>query len=179
MQLDLTNARRVAATSSEHDGRGRWTELAVYHFADGMLGGKVWVAEIRACSAREGERTKTRRLHSASLERALGLFDDSDLGRAVSEAAREYAEDEGIAGRRPGRQVIPDDDRAALAWLFGLDSPDALSLRAVGKALGKGESTMRQALAGGREVMIPLRALLPFVDRIAFQKAMEKDNARG
>jgi hypothetical protein len=178
MNLNLTNARRVAAASSEHDGRGRWTELAVYHFADGMLGGKVWVSEIKACSAREGERTKTRRLHSASLERALGLFDDSDLGRAVSEAAREYAEDEGIAGRRPGRQVIPDTDRDALAWLYGVPDYD-VSIREAARALGANEATMRAAIMANRPIKISLSALLPFVDRIAFQKAMEKDNARG
>jgi hypothetical protein len=177
-KIDLTNARRVAYASSEADGRGRWTELSVWHHPQGAFGGKCWISQIDACSSREGERTKTRRLASASLARALEPIEDSDLGLAVKAAALEYAEDNGLPLRKPGRQVVPDGEREALAWLFGIDAAD-LSLRAAGKALGKGESTMRQALASGREVMVPLRSLLPFVDRQAFQAAVEREADRG
>jgi hypothetical protein len=177
-KIDLSGARCVAYASSEADGRGRWTMLAVYHHPQGAFGGKCWVSEIAAHSSREGERTKVRRLASASLERALSPIEDSDLGIAVKAAAREYAEDHGLPLRKPGRQVVPEGEREALAWLFGVE-PGELSLNAAAKALGKGESTMRQALAGGREVMVPLRALLPFIDREAFRAAVERETARG
>lgn len=177
-KIDLTDARRVAFASSETDGRGRWTVLAIYHHPQGAFGGKCWVSEIGAYSNRPGERTKIRRMASASLERALSPIEDSDLGIAVKEAAREYAEDHGLPVRKPGRQVVPEGEREALAWLFGCE-PGDLSLNAAAKALGKGESTMRQALAGGREVMVPIRALLPFIDREAFRAAVERETARG
>lgn len=177
-KIDLTDAHCVVFATSEPDRRSRWTEISVWHHPQGAFGGKCWISEIAACSAVEGERTKVRRLASASLERALSPIEDSDLGIGVKEAAREYAEDHGLPLRKPGRQVVPEGEREALAWLFGVE-PGELSLNAAAKALGKGESTMRQALAGGREVMVPLRALLPFIDREAFRAAVERETARG
>ena len=165
MNLDLSDAAIAAFVSSEGDGRSRWTELRVL-FNPTM--GKPWIAEARGCSSHEGERDKVRRLASANLERALSLFDDTDLGVIVKANAREWAEDRGAPQAPP--RFTPNDDREALAILMGC-TVDELSASAVGQALGIGESSVRMALRDGRDLRIPLRSLFPFVDRAAFQRA--------
>lgn len=167
MKLDLVKeeAAIAAFVSSEEDGRKRWTELSVW-FAPAMS--KPWIAEARGRSVHEGERDKVRRLASGNLDRALGLFDDTDLGVIVKATAREWAEDRGAPQSPP--RFTPNDDREALAILMGC-TVDELSASAVGKALGIGESSVRMALRDGRDLRIPLRALFPFVDRAAFQRA--------
>ena len=148
MQIDVTAGRRLAFASSEKDGRDRWTELSVYHVP---LLRRPWVAEALGCSNVPGETVKRRVLASASLERALNLFDESDLGVIVKESAREAAEEEGIPARPP--QHVPASDRDALAILFGVDAAD-LSIRAASRALDTGESTVRAAIAADREIRV-------------------------
>lgn len=165
MHRDLAGMKRAAFISTEEDGRARWTELAVWF---DLGASKPWIAEARGCSRVAGERTKVRRLESANLERALGLFDESDVGIIVKTNAREWAEDEGLPQSPP--RFTPKDDREALAILMGC-AVNELSVNAAAKALGIGESSVRMALKDGRDLRIPLRALFPFVDRAAFQRA--------
>jgi hypothetical protein len=82
--------------------------------------------------------------------------------------------------RKPGGQVVPDGEREALAWLYGIE-PGEVSINAVAKDLDTGESTIRTAIADGRPVKIPLRALLPFIDRFAFRDFInrQRENDRG
>jgi len=160
--ISTDDAQRVAFVSSEPAGGDRWTELAVYYWSDGRP--RPWMTEARGRTTRDGERDRVSRLPAGSLERSLKIIDDTDMGVAVKEMAREFA-----AGL-DGVQRIPDGEREALAWLFGVPV-DALSVNAAGEALGVGESTMRAALAGGRPVKVSLRALLPFINRDAFLAA--------
>lgn len=172
MNMNLDRAERAAFVSTEPDGRARWTELAVF-FCLGEA--KPWIAEARGCSRVAGERTKIRRLASANLEKALGLFDDSDLGIIAKTNAREWAEDQGVPQSPP--RFTPKDDREALAILMGC-ATNEVSASAAGKALGIGESSVRMALKDGRDLRIPLRSLFPFIDRAAFQRsrAMKDSN---
>lgn len=162
--IKTDDAAVAAFVSSEPAGGDRWTELTVFHWGDGRK--RPWMAEARGRSIREGERDRVSRLPAGTLERALKIFDDTDMGIAVKEMAREFSEGLPVRG-------IPTDEREALAWLFGIPV-DQLKLYAAGKALDTGESTMRQALTAGREVRVPLRVLLPFINRAAFQAAQEK-----
>lgn len=173
MNIDETAGYLAAIASSREDGRERFTELRVYYIA---LARRKWLAQADGCSMVPGEGLKRRRLASASLERALKLFDDSDLGIAVKESAREYAEEHGapaFAG-----EGAPADDRAALAALFGVQ-PGDVSINGAAKAFGLGESSLRMALKNGTDVRVPLRSLFPFIDRAAFQRAQAKEDARG
>lgn len=127
------------------------------------------MAEARGLSNREGERDRVSRLPAGTLERALKIIDDTDMGVAVKEMAREWME----RFTPPVRGAdIPTDEREALAWLF-MVAPDALSINAAGDALGVGESTMRAALSTGRPVKVALRSLLPFINRDAFLASLE------
>lgn len=162
MKIDLSEAGIAAFASTEDDGRDRWTELSVWYLPGHA---KCWIAQAEGCTAVEGERTKRRRLASARLERALTLFDDSDIGVIAKAMAREYAEDRQIPVAP--RDFWPVDDRLMLARLLGVQ-PDDLSINAAGKALGIGESKIRMALKDGRDIHVPLRNLLPFLDRAAF-----------
>lgn len=165
MNYDLSNAGCAAFVSSEEDGRARWSELSVWF--DPSLG-RPWIAEARGRSARDGERDKVRRLASANLEKALGLFDDTDMGVIVKTNAREWAEERGVPQSPP--RFTPTSYREAVAILMGC-TVDEISASAVGKALGIGESSVRMALQQGRELRVPLAAVFPFIDRAAFQRA--------
>jgi hypothetical protein len=169
--IDTSQGKMIAHASTKRWGRARWTEISVWHFADGIIGGKAWLAEVKACSTVREERTKTTRLASASLERALKIIDESDTGIAVRETAFEYAEDQGILPRTPGKQVVPVDYDAAIDWLYG-------------HVLNRGEKL--QAMADldiyeeGGKLLCGIDKLLPFVDRKAFQAwvaRQEKANA--
>lgn len=158
MAIKTDDAQVVAFVSSEPHGGDRWTELRVFHWNDGRR--RPWMAEARGVSTREGERHKIARLTGGTLDRVLKLFDDTDMGFAVKEMAIEA---------EPGVQPapVPTEGRAALAYLFGID-PDDLSLRAAGRVLGSTHSKLRAAIVDGREINIPLSAILPFIDRVAF-----------
>lgn len=88
--IPLDQATRIGFASSEGDGFTRWTELAVYYLNIPEFGQKQWLAEAKGVSTEEGERTKRRLLQAGTLDRALKLFEDSDLGRIASEQAREW-----------------------------------------------------------------------------------------
>lgn len=93
MKIDVAQAAIAARGSTKHWLRARWTEITVYHLQHREMGNKVWLVEVAAHSSVAGERTKTQRLGSSSLLRALKLVGDSDLGISVREAALEYAEE--------------------------------------------------------------------------------------
>jgi len=163
---EASGARLAALATSEGDGGFRWAELRVW-FLPGQR--KCWLAESRGATCVEGERDKVRRLASAKLDRALKLFDDSTLGSMVTEAAHEFAEDEGLP-KFPS-EGAPDDDRKALAQLFGVQPDEMVSWSVAARALGMGESSLRMAVKNGTDVRVPLRTIFPFIDRAAFQRA--------
>jgi hypothetical protein len=165
MHIDVSAGRLAAVATSKADGLERWTELRVYHMP---LARRSWVAEALGCSVVPGEKTRTSRLASASLDRACRLFTDSDLGIAVTEMAREYAEENCARVTAPGTSAT--NDRDALALLFGV-SADEVSASAAARAFEMGESSIRMALRDGRDIRVPLRTLLPFIDRAAFRRA--------
>lgn len=161
-------------------GRARWTELAVWYLHNPGPGGKRWLARASGYSTREGERNRHTALCAGTLERALKVVDEStDIGVVVAETAREWSEDNAvtIANGKSG-PVTFADDAAALAWLYGEpdEGHDGFA-RMLSRDTGAGESTIRMALAAGRDVKVPLRAFLPFLDRAAFRRARE--TARG
>jgi hypothetical protein len=169
MNIDVGAGRLVAFASSEGPGRSRWSELRVWHVP---LARRPWVSEARACSDLPGEQPRANRMASADLERALRLFDDTELGTIVKETAREWASEEGVPAQG-GHARKPADDHEALAMLFGVEGGD-LAVRPAADALGMGESSVRMALRSGRELRVPLRALFPFIDRAAFQRARHR-----
>lgn len=173
MTICLDGADCIARASSEGDGRQRWTCLSVY-----MLPDRRYLAQSQGMSLVPGERTKTRRLASTSLERALKLFDDSDLGVAVSETAREWAESR--AEGAPGVWT----DREALARLYGENVQGAKGRGDKGYAgmiaadFGVGESTVRAAIANDTPIKVPLAAVMPFLDLAKLSAARESRNGR-
>lgn len=156
-------------------GRSRWTELAVWYLHKPKMGGKRWFARVSGYSRVEGEHARHTGLASGTLERALKLMDgQSDIGVATAETAREWAEDNRATvenGR--GGAVAFDTDRDALAWLYGEEAAHNGFPTMLAQDTGAGASTVRMQLAAGRPVMVPLRALLPFLDRAAFRRARE------
>lgn len=155
MKIDVSQGNRAAFASSEHWGRKRWTEITVWHFPNGMIGNRQWIVEVKALSKVPGEITKTRRLGSSSLERALRLVDETDMGLVVRETALEYAQEHGIPVRGP--QQVPDDTEGAIAWLYGDLNP------------GLVEPINSHDL---------LQFLLPFVDRSAFQDWIRRERSK-
>jgi hypothetical protein len=149
IDLAAAKAERIAFASTKDDGRDRWTELAVYYLHQPPVRGRQWLSEALGCSIVQGERTRMRRLYLSSLDRALKLFEDSDIGVIVTEEARDWAEhnrspwkdalERGAArfGTGPARILTenkdpptaigqawldhnaPETDADALAWLYG------------------------------------------------------------
>jgi hypothetical protein len=172
--IDLTNAQLAATATSEGDGRERFTVLNVWYVPDHS---RPWVAEALGVSTLPGEVTKTRRLASASLERAMRLLDDSDLGVIVKEGAREWAQEHG-APVLPRGGLSAACDREALALLFGVGI-EAVSISAAAVAFNMGESTLRMSMKDGRDIRVPLRRLLPYLDRAAFRRDFGAEVSRG
>src|SRR3546814_4257039 len=84
IDLEATGTACIAFATSEHNGSARWTELSVYRLPDGKF-----LSQVQGKSSISGERTKTQRLASTSLERVLKLFADSDNGVVAAATARE------------------------------------------------------------------------------------------
>lgn len=155
------------------DSRQRWVELSVWFLHDPKMGGKPWVTRSVGHTRVAGERTRVSELAAGTLERSLKLIDErGDIGVVVAERAREWAGEHPVAvqNARSG-PVSFDSDREALAWLYG--QPEFFNgfPALLERDLGAGRSTARMQLADGRPVMVPLRAVLPFVDRDAFRRA--------
>lgn len=159
MSIDLTapGTTCIARASSEGDGRDRWSTLTVWHLPDGR-----YLAQSEGLSDRQGERTKTRRLASATLGRALKLFDDSDLGIAVTETAQEWAEQHELAQDAALTKIT---DQMALEHLYGKEPTGRKGYSGlVAKDFGVGESTVRMAIANGTPIKVPLTAVIPYLD---------------
>src|SRR3546814_14386502 len=92
IDLEATGTACIAFATGEHNGSARWTELSVYRLPDGKF-----LSQVQGKSSISGERTKTQRLASTSLERVLKLFADSDIGVVAAETAREWAEQHELA----------------------------------------------------------------------------------
>lgn len=154
--------------------RTRWTELAVWYLHNPRMGGKRWFARTSGYSLIEGEGARHTGLASGTLERALKLIDQTtDIGIATAETAREWAEDNRVTVQngRGGAIRFPTDAEA-LEWLYGQpDEGHKGFVSMLAADTGAGESTIRAALAAGRDVKVPLRAFLPFIDRAAFRRA--------
>jgi hypothetical protein len=174
MQIDETAGYLAALASSRDDGRDRWSELRVYYLPRER---RCWLAQSEGHSIVPGETTKRRRIASSSLDRALKLFDDSDLGVCVKESAFEYACEHQLP--RFPREGAPADDRKALAALFGVKEGEMVSWKAAAAALGMGESSLRMAVKNGTDVRVPLRSIFPYLDRAAFQRDHVKEQADG
>lgn len=94
--IDLVQAKaeRVAFATSQEPGRTNWTELAVYYLHQPPHTKRRWLSESIGRTVVEGQRDRVRRLNVGSLERALKLFTDTDMGVVVSEQARDWAEEQ-------------------------------------------------------------------------------------
>lgn len=156
----------------------RWTELAVYYDPAPAIIGKPWIAVARGCSTHPGERTREEKIQVGTLKRALGMFDEgSPLFRSVAAQAEDWAETN-LPGLRNGaapREFANQEE--ALRWLYGDELEGAKPQTLLARDFGAGESTVRAALADGRDIKIPLLAALRFIDRDAFRRA--RDTGRG
>lgn len=74
------------------------------------------------------------------------------------------------------REPFPSQEEA-LRWLYGEELEAAKPQTLIARDFGAGESTVRAALAAGREIKIPLTAALRFFDKGAFDSFREA--ARG
>lgn len=177
--LQRHGAQRIAFASSETERSARWTELEVHYLHNPGPGGKRWAGVVKGCTAIEGERDKCVIMHAGTLERALKPIDDSAIGIVVCETAREWLEDNRVmVENERGGVFMPATDREALEWLYGDIAEGDTFPRLVERDLGAKKSTVRMQLGDGRDVMVPLRALIPFIDRNAFRAAI-KGNDRG
>jgi len=161
--------------------KDRWTELSVYWLHAPRNPGRRWAAVSAGCSRNEGEGVRESSLIVGSLDRALNLIDQgNDLGVMVCETAREWADENRVTiqNARTGA-VAFDTDRAALAWLYGEETASDAFPRLLERDMGAGRSAVRMQLKADRPVMVPLRMMLPFIDRKAFRAAIEQENARG
>lgn len=175
----IEGAERIAHASSERVGgfgprRDRWTEIGIWFDHSG--GRKPWLVEIAGMTRVEGETNRHTRFAAGTLERAIKFIDtDGSLGTLVAIDAHEWADaHRATIQNARGKAVSFADDAAALAWLYGQpDDGHTGYAKMLAQDTGAGESTVRMALAAGRDVKIPLRALLPFLDRDAFRRARE------
>lgn len=171
--INMDTAKRIAFADTSHLGRPRWSELAVY-FLPEMPEGKAWLAVSTGMSSRAGEVPLVDKLHTYSLDRALELFDDSQVGSIVKAQARDWAEAQVSETMRFASEGNPQTsanaftgttDSEAIGWLFG----DGVSMRRVAEALGLGESTLRMGLNKGHAVKVPLLSVISYLDRERFR----------
>jgi hypothetical protein len=92
-QIDITNAIRVGHVSNRTEERGRWIELAVYWLNDPQYRRKQWLAEWLHCSVIEGEVEKRSVHQGGTLESAMRLFHDTNMGREVATQAYQWREE--------------------------------------------------------------------------------------
>lgn len=184
-KINMDKAERIAYADTKHLNRPRWSELSVFYLHGAPADGKRWLALSVGMSSIDGETTITDRLHSFGLESALELFDDNTIGRKVKSEARDWRDHHEQQNGDAGHPVAPagdapadpepftgSDDEAALAWLFG----PGVSNRAVGEALGVGESTLRAQIKGNG-VRVPLLRLVPFINRAKFRESVAQEGA--
>lgn len=166
-------AQLIAYATTDDGARDFWTELAVWYLHAPKPGSRPWFVRVSGMTRVEGKLPRHAGLASGTLERALKMIDQtSEVGILVAETAREWAEENRVTienGR--GQPVQFDSDDAALAWLYGKPEGDRGLVSSLARDTGTGESTIRMQLKRDRPVMVPLRALLPFIDRNAWRAA--------
>lgn len=180
--VDLSRGDLVAFASSEDNGRDRWTECAIYHFADSAyVGRRHWLSVLRGCSRLPGETTRERRLWVGSLERAAKLFDPvSTMAISVIEQARDWEESgasvAAVAPEPDTAPAVPDampafaSDWAALAHLYDTVPADLPPWTEMADDLGVGASSIRMAIKRGTGVKVALRSVAPLISRGALAK---------
>lgn len=95
---EAARAELIGSASSEYPDRPRWTELKVWFLHNPPQHGRPWLSEVYGCSRVAGETARIQRLNVGSLDRALKLFADSDIGVVASEEARDW-EEQNVRGR--------------------------------------------------------------------------------
>jgi hypothetical protein len=168
----------IAFASSHACWRTNWTDIEVYYLHRPKMGSRPWLARVIGCSSIPGQKPLPSAIAAGTLERALKIVQQTgQIGVIAVETARQWADENRVTienGR--GKPVEFATDQEALEWLYG--QPDA-GLRGYEKMLardtGAGESTIRMQMKGARPVMVPLRSLLPFIDRAAWRRAKGGD----
>jgi hypothetical protein len=164
---DPTKGERIAFRSTRGEGRfqkQRWSELAVYYKAGG-LGGQVFTAELRGCSAIEGELMRRTCLSSNSLERALQHFNDSAPARSVRDQAHVWLENQG--GKVPA--TVSAGDAFPPAGTYSDAQREAASVA----LLDEMTKTMDDATDEGAQERRRI------VDRVAAALGLQRETARG
>lgn len=170
----------------------RWSEIAVYYDPAPVIPGKPWVSVVRGCSTYPGETLREEKLPAGTMERALKLVDpNSQLGRSVIGQAEEWAAsrtetalqrlEAGVAGVEALASQLAgfegETDADALAWLYGDELDKLTPAKLLERDFGVVEGTVRAAQKAGREIKVPLAAVMRFFDREAFHRA--RGGARG
>lgn len=171
--VNMERAERVAFADTKHLGRPRWSELSVFYLHEPTQEGKRWLALSVGMTSRQHEVPLTDQLCTFQLEHALGLFDDSSVGRQVKAQARDWAEHNATVATVPGpapngEAFTGGTDEEALTWLFGGD----YSVRGAADAFDMNESTLRMALRNRTQVRIPVQIAARYFDRARFQSDM-------
>lgn len=171
----MTDTReRIAFRSTRGEGRfakRRWTEMAVYYdAASAAVGGNAFIANITGKSDYSGETDRVNETAYHTLALALHHFDDSAPAQSIVDQANVWAER--IAERGAARpaadpaMMIPTDDMAALAMLYGQEATERRGFQAqVARDFGIGESSVRMALKHGTGLKVPLVAIALLIDR--------------
>lgn len=182
------SAVRIAHRSSHAPSRTRWTEISIFYdqaAQDREPGDrKPWIAVVAGLSTEPGD-TARRNVHRAgTLERALKIIDrTTQIGMVVCAEAEEWLADHPEANQGvPIGELADDivnglvprfsDQIDALRWLYGDEAFEQLTpAKLLERDMGAGEGTVRAALKAGRDIRVPLLALIPFINRDAFRRA--------
>lgn len=103
---ESAKAELIGSASSEDPDRPRWTELKVWFLHNPPQRGRPWLSEVYGMSRVAGETPRIQRLNVGSLERALKLFADSDIGVVASEEARDWEEQRGFSYAKSPPDVV-------------------------------------------------------------------------
>jgi len=168
-----TPPERIAFRSTRGDGafaKRRWTEMSV-HYNPAAADGNTFVANITGKSDHDGETDRVQEIACPTLWLALQHFDDSGPARSVIRQANVWAErkEHEHNGAKPTlapAMIIPTDDKAALAMLYGAEALEQRGFVArVARDFGLGESSVRMALKHGTGIRVPLVAIAGLIDR--------------
>lgn len=191
--IDMTGALSVASIATGTGRAQRWTELEIFYLPGRYAGARglprPWVLETRGMSKVPGEETRTRRVAVGSLERLLRIVgQDHYNGRVLADFANDWARehrailDADRAQHGAAPLPMPATDTDALEWLYG--QPDSAEGRAqptyasmFADDFGVARRTVETALQKGTDIRVPLRAILPFIDRAAFRASREGKKA--
>lgn len=146
IDLKAARAERIAFATSAEPGRARWTELAVYYLHEPPRSGRRWLSESIGRSTLSGETDRMRRLNVGSLDRALNLFTDSDMGVVVSEQARDWEETETGRQTYAHAEAIFSEARTSAATRLS-DLGDTGIQQKITDLLSSGDNVPAEAMA--------------------------------